>query len=69
MTDAEEVSEEIGTGHPMAIMKTHNEQMGAWDVALVVGGIQSEEMAEQVAELIKEILINDGFAARLDRLQ
>lgn len=64
-----DIGEEIGSGQPMAILTAENVEMEAWDLTLLVGGFQSKEAVDQAAELLKDILVADGFAARLERIQ
>lgn len=65
----EQISAEMGSGQPMGLLKTYNDQMGAWDINLLVGGFETEEQADAAIELIKGILIADGFAKKLERIQ
>lgn len=45
---------------PFSISIQENEPMGAWDLQILVGGLESRAKAERVAELIKDWLIEDG---------
>ena len=63
------ISDDVGTSQPIAILIAENQEMNAWDVQLMVGGSETEDRARRVADLLREILISDGFAARLDAIQ
>lgn len=45
---------------PFTVSKAHNPEMRAWDLMLLVGGIESESDAEYYAKLLANFMTENG---------